>query len=375
MTKSPFKMLTLAAAGACLLAVSAPLASAQNAGGAAPVSIVPISAQLDSGSGPITAVPISAELPNAQSVAIAKKLLELDYPADLMNVKAEIPVVSGMADAKYQEELNKTIESRVLADLESMKQPAADDKASAEQDDYPFRQHELNVSYEVKSDGNDGVLSILVSTYVYTGGAHGMTRVDSYNVRTEAEASALTLEQALGQGGLGKANQAVRQQLQADPDTYYPDAMKQFQGVARDQAFFVEKGVVNLVFQQYDIAPYASGVNYVAITDDVKGPSVKLQAIDRNGKLLLPLRQAAETLGFKVAWDGKSHSAEVSRDAQWTSVTVDKNSYFVNRMAPIQLDAAPMIFKGTLYVPIGFFDQILKLDVATSASGSVTVTG
>ncbi|WP_127531243.1 PdaC/SigV domain-containing protein [Paenibacillus kobensis] len=395
MKKSPFKMLTLATAGACLLTLSVPLASAQDAASPEPVAIVPISAQLDPGSepvtavpisaqldpsnGPVTAVPISAEIPNAQTVTVTKKQLEVDFPADVIKVTIELPVISGMTDASYQEKLNKAIEKTALADLESMKKPAAEDKASAEQYDYPFRQHELYVSYEVKSDGNadsGNVLSILVNTYMYTGGAHGMTRVDSYNAQTNAEASTLTLKQALGEGGLKKANNAVYQQILKNRDNYYTDVFDIFKGISAEMPFFMENGTVNLVFQQYEIAPYASGVNYVAVTDKAGAiGTVTLTPAGPANARLVPLRQAAEALGYKIVWNNRTQSVELSRGAQWTSVTVGKNSYFANKMAPVKLSAAPTVIKGTVYVPVHFFDSILKLRVIANDSGSITISG
>jgi len=93
------------------------------------------------------------------------------------------------------------------------------------------------------------------------------------------------------------------------------------------------------------------------------------------GVTLVPLRMAAETLGFGVEWRGETRSAELSRGAQWTSVTVDENRYFVNKMAPVALSAAPIIADDTMYVPVDFFDGILGLRVVASASGSFGISG
>ncbi|EFM09197.1 copper amine oxidase domain protein [Paenibacillus curdlanolyticus YK9] len=367
--KSPFKMLTLAVAGSCLLAISAPLALAQTAD---PYTVNASTA---------AAAP-TASTAQSQHITVTAKLVE--EKSDTLTVKLSIPVIAGMLDTNYQAALNGNIERRAMADIDKLKKQAAEDQKFAQESGYEFRPYDLEFSYEVKSDGSaaaGSVLSLVTYTYQYTGGAHGGTLATSYNVKATPQATRITLEQALGKGGLAKANNAVRQQIQANPDMFFYNEIVDFQGVSADQAFFIEKGIVHVVFQQYEIAPYAAGILKIAVTDKAAaGPSVSItskQFVPGNGgAVLVPLRQTAASLGYKVAWNSKTRSAEVSRDAQWTSVTLNKNSYSLNKMAPIKLSAAPNQFKGTIYVPVDFFSTILKLNVTKdSKTGTITIKG
>ncbi|WP_070157969.1 PdaC/SigV domain-containing protein [Sphingobium phenoxybenzoativorans] len=51
---------------------------------------------------------------------------------------------------------------------------AAEDQKSAKEADYPFRQHSLQTTWTVHAD-TPRFLGLVGETYVYTGGAHGMT--------------------------------------------------------------------------------------------------------------------------------------------------------------------------------------------------------
>jgi len=373
--KSTFRMLTLAAVGASLLAVAAPSAPSVLAQDAAPAA---------AGTTPSpTAVPISVPLPEAVASPIAVSSKSIDDPSERVKATIQIPVVGGIADTDYQQKLNDRIQQQALSDFETIKQEAEEAFADSQKNGYDYHQYELYISYKVKSGGNAddrGILSLEVSTYTYTGGAHGNTRVDLYNATVNAQtASDLTLEQALGEGGLAKADQAMRDQF-ARPNNFFAEAINSFKGVSPEQPFFVEQGIVNLVFGQYEIAPYAAGiVNIPVVGEDQAAPWVAIEAEqtvkNEAGVTLVPLRIAAETLGFDVEWRGGTRSAELSRGAQWTSVTVDENRYFVNKMAPVALSAAPIIVNDTMYVPVDFFDGILGLRVVATATGSFGISG
>ncbi|PWW08518.1 copper amine oxidase-like protein [Paenibacillus cellulosilyticus] len=377
--KSPFRMITLAAVGSCLLA-AAPLSAFAETVTAVPISApiyetaVPISA-------PVTAVPISAiSIENARAVTVTTKLIEEN--TDLLSAKLSIPVISGLQDTAYQEKLNSEIEKQATDTLAELKTQAEEDKKSAAESGYEYHPYEMIVEYEVKSDGSQeagGIFSMTTSTYTYTGGAHGGTFEAGYNVLNGTEAQAITLEQALGEGGFAKADSAVRYQIKQDPDRFYTDILDTFTGVTEDTQYYYENGIVQLVFQQYDVAPYAGGIVIVPVTEQPTAAASFTIDADKlaagpKGTKLVPLRQAAEALGFKVAWNGTTHSAELSRGAQWTQVTVGQNSYFFNRVAPFELSAAPTIVKGSLYVPLDFFDQVLKLSVSEE-NGTVQITG
>lgn len=83
-----------------------------------------------------------------------------------------------------------------------------------------------------------------------------------------------------------------------------------------------------------------------------------------NGKMMIPLAQTLEPLGYEVQWNTDKRSVEILKGAQWTKVFIDENSYFKNKMAPHPLSHAPVIIEGRTLVPIEFFSVILDLGIA-----------
>lgn len=95
----------------------------------------------------------------------------------------------------------------------------------------------------------------------------------------------------------------------------------------------------------------------VSYLDEVIKYDVTPQRI--KGVTMIPLRATLEKMGYDVAWNGKTGSVEISKGAQWTSMKINNNSYFKNKMAPINLSCAPIIIEGRTLVPAEFFNLIL----------------
>lgn len=93
----------------------------------------------------------------------------------------------------------------------------------------------------------------------------------------------------------------------------------------------------------------------INMQEDTKQPFVNDEGI-----LMVPLRIAAEALGYEVKWNGETESAQLNKGAQFTSITIGKDYYYFAKMAPISLKQAPEIIESRTYVPVQFFEDILK---------------
>ena len=111
-------------------------------------------------------------------------------------------------------------------------------------------------------------------------------------------------------------------------------------------------------------SPYNLNINGKAANDDVL--------------VLVPLRETAEQLGFKVSYnkgtilvdDGTMHADLTVGENSYQVVT--SNSELVGMSAPFSLSSAPVMTNGTTYVPIELFipltgndDSIIKTDGST----------
>ncbi|KZE75335.1 copper amine oxidase [Paenibacillus elgii] len=376
--KTPFKLLTLSIAGACLLSAGIPVsrASAEPSSASVPVQAVPISAAVQQG-----AVKVSAK-------AVQEK-------TDLYSADLSIPVIEGLKDKKYQDELNDILERHAMKDLELLKKQAENDAAEAKKAGFEFRPYEVTVKYEVKAGGGAAdadMFSIAVTTYAYTGGAHGLPRTDTYNVLNQDAAKRIELQDLFGADYKQTIDKHIKDEIAKHPDDYFKDG---FEGIADTQSFYIHQGSTVIVFSPYEIAPYAAGMPEftIPLPKQAQTPGTEagglpqklvvngteLSTVDAavyanvKGTVTVPLRSVAEALGYELKWNAELQAVELQKGARWTIVRSGKDEYVINKMAPISLGTAPAInSEGKMYVPLAFFSDILKADVKSEA-GTITI--
>lgn len=365
MKKNPWNMLKMGVIG-CVVAVGVS------------ASILPVASIASAD----TVVATSAT--KAAPVVIKEVVLTSKSTDLTTNIK--VPQLTGMLDTRYQDEWNNIILSHANQNLAIWEKDAAEAAAAAKDKGYTYRPYGLTIVYTLKSDGTgqpSGVVSLTVTTYGETGGT-GMPRVDTYNVLNAAAAQRVTLQDLLGPDYKATIDAGVIAKMGEEPQYFFPD---QFKGINSEQGFYVEKEGAVVVFPKYAIAAGVAGSpefrfnlpNNLTIkpnptplpsTDKVK-VNLSTGDVEQNadGFSLVPLRKVAEGLGYTVKWNQDTYSAELSKGAQWTSVSVGKDSYFFAKMAPIALGTAPVILNDTLYVPTKFVSDILKADVAIDSKG------
>jgi hypothetical protein len=103
------------------------------------------------------------------------------------------------------------------------------------------------------------ILSIPVTYYQYTGGAHGMTEIRSYNIDLRT-GKLFKLNEILNNQQIAAINEEIERQLQEDSENFFPEAAQDFEGVADDQHFYLENGTLVIYFDLYELRPYALGI-------------------------------------------------------------------------------------------------------------------
>ena len=108
------------------------------------------------------------------------------------------------------------------------------------------------------------IVSIRLSLYGYTGGAHGGSTTYGFNLNRRS-GTALTLDDALSLIGLSLSELADQSlaQLEADLGTVdFPEGVSS--QPENFQTFVVDADEVTFVFQEYQVAPYAAGPQQVS---------------------------------------------------------------------------------------------------------------
>ncbi|MEC0245320.1 DUF3298 domain-containing protein [Paenibacillus chitinolyticus] len=370
--KKSFKLLTLGLAGSCLLAASAGTSYADSAVQA------PAAASVSAAAEPVSA-PASVKTGNVQ---VTTKEIKEESPELSVNLK--IPVIQGMKDTHYQDELNDIIYRHAMKDVEAVRKQAQGDLAAANGSASELAMpYSVDSAVEVSASGGQedaNRLSLRVVTSVYTGGAHGMPRVDTYNVLNAEEAQKIELKDLFGENYKAIIDKQIRQEIAKHPDDFFEDA---FSGITDTQSFQIKDGKAVIVFSPYEIAPYAAGIQEFSVPIAQGGNASAPSRLVVGGEVLstkqgslyttaagttmVPLRVTAEKLGFQLKWNQEQWAAELSKGAVWTSVYKGKDAYTINKMAPFSLGEAAVIKEdGNMYVPAAFFSKVLKADVAVT---------
>jgi|GEM_PF-1252461 len=82
-----------------------------------------------------------------------------------------------------------------------------------------------------------------------------------------------------------------------------------------------------------------------------------------DGTWMVPLRAVAEAAGFSVTFRPDIGGADIALDNLFTTIYFGNNSYFFNRVAPFELESEPVVFDGVTFVPLSFFDRVMKLSI------------
>ncbi len=93
---------------------------------------------------------------------------------------------------------------------------------------------------------------------------------------------------------------------------------------------------------------------------------------NENGEAMIPLRQIAEALGYKVEWDNKTRTATLTKGPQWSKLTIGEDNYNFAKMI-VKLGAAPELKDGTTFVPVMFLEEVLKVDMKITEAGMISI--
>lgn len=143
-----------------------------------------------------------------------------------------------------------------LKDLEDLAKKYEQDSAK---DNIPFRPFEVATMYSIQNQ-KCPYLSFYIDYYQFTGGAHGITTRKTYNYDLNRNKE-LSLKDLFKEGYNYKdvINREINNQIQKNKDNYFTDK-NGFKGISDSQAFTFDDKEITIYFQQYEIAPYVTGI-------------------------------------------------------------------------------------------------------------------
>lgn len=178
-----------------------------------------------------------------------------------------------LCDSVFHQSAQATIQEAVTAFTDSIETEWKTEMAEMyEEEDYckDLLQYNYIVEGFAMENGREDVLSYLVSTDCYLGGAHGLYVVQYYNFDTK-NGKLLSIKDVVPTDKEKAVLTAMEKQLCEDWDAKDLAELQENTGITMlgdlylTNNFLLKKDSISFLFNQYDIAPYAAGLIDVTI--------------------------------------------------------------------------------------------------------------
>ncbi|QGH35595.1 DUF4163 domain-containing protein [Gracilibacillus salitolerans] len=196
----------------------------------------------------------SPVLANSQTVLVTDEIYK-----DMEALK--YPQVSETEKPGMEDKINKTFQKYIKESFKELKENEEQSKK------YDFHA-EYQTDYEVKYN-QASKLSILTSNYIFSGGAHGNTTVESFNYDMDKGKRVYLTNILTEEEQIEAVRDYVWEYATERPDIFYPDLKKEDIKLTKDTAFYFTDDGITLVFQQYEIAPYVAGNQEIHVPTEV----------------------------------------------------------------------------------------------------------
>ena len=297
----------------------------------------------------------------------------IDVDEELCNINIVAPYFKGFENA---EEIDRHIRN-LIADSIGNARPAA--KSLKNLKDELMEKGEETFDWEVVLITNydyminADILSLKLNTYYYSGGAHGMSYINSITMNIKT--GKIDEFKDLFKDNVNydeKITQIILDEIEKSSNIYFDNYKETILSKNGEYNYYIDGDKLVIYFDLYDIAPYVAGIPrfsieaeeikeflkdevYNSIKDGKERGIISYNGadIDSNSKIfyqdqytpLVPLRVIAESLGYTVDWN-REYGAMVNGNTVENSTIVD----------------------GITYVPIEYFTEILGENVVFDIS-------
>lgn len=189
-------------------------------------------------------------------------VVSINQKDSFFNIRAEYPQFK-TASKEFNSKISKLIEDRISQfkkeSQDNWQARRATDSSIPENPDVPFD----FIAAWSPAQLNDKYLSFSLTTYYFSGGAHGATLIDAFNYDVKQNKE-ITIEDLIGKGNLDKFSQLAKQEVQAQlqgAGLELDESINQMieQGTSSNldnyQNFNFNSNAVIVYFQQYQVAP------------------------------------------------------------------------------------------------------------------------
>lgn len=106
----------------------------------------------------------------------------------------------------------------------------------------------------------------------------------------------------------------------------------------------------------------------------VNGKKIRLDKdmyINKNGTLMIPVATVSKSLGYTIKWNSRSKT--VTLDGKNTSSFIIGQDKYEYSKSSTYLAEKSVVIDGTTFVPVDYFEKVLKLNVSVNVDGTLTI--
>ena len=290
---------------------------------------------------------------HAADIYVTGESPSVTYPN--IRFTGEMPQVHSLDNNLFQERVNARIRY-IFEQLETL---------AVEHDAF-------QVDFEFEHISDDGRHFIKIFAVIAAASESRQVRTVGFDA---AEGVFLAIEDFLGPNAIALAEDYIAAHMRQNPGMFNSG----FGGLSADPSFVAENGRVAFLFNQSEIAPARLGVKRVemdaSMVRNVSFAEDEYITVTDFMVKMIPLRKAAEGLGYSLDWNAQDSSVRVYKGNFETRLEIGRNSYGPpGRPDAIELEAAPLLYGGVTYVPVSFFDAVLGASHSTDSRGTVAIS-
>jgi hypothetical protein len=201
-----------------------------------------------------------------RKITIEKQMSYMGVP--VLHYRIEYPQFDDPHHRQELESINRYYRNQAMGLQEKYEtvnyEDAVESFQYSEENQFPFHMFEAVSAFTVPYRQND-LLSLFYDHYTYSGGAHGNTvRVsDTWNLKEGCRKSLYQLSgdpEGTRKIILDRINEQIALQIKAGEGMYFDDYIKLTDENFHPENYYLTPEGLVIYYQQYDIAPYASGI-------------------------------------------------------------------------------------------------------------------
>lgn len=184
-------------------------------------------------------------------------VLVLKYHIEYPSIRLNVPEANIMKFNTYNKGI--ALELRNRAENELYKEAVQTYKYNKEHG-YPTMVYEVYSNFEITYNTRK-IVSLYIDEYIFSGGAHGNT-IRTSQTWNLVKGAIIPLERFFPNNPYFMVDifKEINSQIAKEPGIYFENACTLVIDTFNPKSYYLEPGQIVIYFQQYDIAPYSSGI-------------------------------------------------------------------------------------------------------------------